>query len=435
MKSWYKTAKTVHEYRISAASDDMGEDISSYAQSKGYTVSAHHGTSHKIGLSETNQFSPDLLGLSTNAKSAQEGFFFAKNKGTAAEYALLEAAETPYGDWFWEPKNANDVLGHLRDLMLGFNVSGNNVDGTDDKLDSIWSLYGDTIQSFLNASSSEERMSVYNDFRNASLHENIIDEIDEQVQEQSNEAALISAWGDIQFERSNNSRIHELNREKKTLEEKNISKWKEWSTVEQPETIHYLERWRLLIEAHPEDTELQRVGELMSEITNLESMPSDTREWTELSDDEQRAFLQDEYAEEKVDEYRESIAEEEMAKSLKIFSNQNANDPSIFEWENGFDPSDHSLDSYFLKVENPYVKQFDDSYRDETFANVMEQAKSEGYDSVIFKDIKDGGGVDDIYAVFSPNQIKSAEPTTYDAAGKEIPLSNRFDESNNDLRY
>jgi hypothetical protein len=38
------------------------------------------------------------------------------------------------------------------------------------------------------------------------------------------------------------------------------------------------------------------------------------------------------------------------------------------------------------------------------------------------------------YAVFSPSQIKSADPVSYDK-GNIIPLSQRFDSSNNDIRY
>ncbi len=39
------------------------------------------------------------------------------------------------------------------------------------------------------------------------------------------------------------------------------------------------------------------------------------------------------------------------------------------------------------------------------------------------------------YAVFDANQIKLADPITYDDYGKIIPVSNRFDSSNNDIRY
>lgn len=39
------------------------------------------------------------------------------------------------------------------------------------------------------------------------------------------------------------------------------------------------------------------------------------------------------------------------------------------------------------------------------------------------------------YMVFSPSQIKSADPVTYDDKGNVIPLSERFNEGNDDIRY
>lgn len=40
-----------------------------------------------------------------------------------------------------------------------------------------------------------------------------------------------------------------------------------------------------------------------------------------------------------------------------------------------------------------------------------------------------------IIVVFNPNQIKSANPFTFDDNGQLIPLSRRFDFNNNDIRY
>ena len=37
--------------------------------------------------------------------------------------------------------------------------------------------------------------------------------------------------------------------------------------------------------------------------------------------------------------------------------------------------------------------------------------------------------------VFSPTQIKSADPITYDDSGSPIPLEQRFNKSNKDIRY
>lgn len=75
---------------------------------------------------------------------------------------------------------------------------------------------------------------------------------------------------------------------------------------------------------------------------------------------------------------------------------------------------------------------------------VSKYAKRAGYDGVIFKNLKDNGGrnsnvsldtVSDVYIAFNPNNVKSADAITYDNNGKVIPLSERFNSSENDIRY
>lgn len=75
---------------------------------------------------------------------------------------------------------------------------------------------------------------------------------------------------------------------------------------------------------------------------------------------------------------------------------------------------------------------------------VSNYAKQAGYDSVIFKNLNDKGGknseiprdtIANVYVVFNPNNVKSADAITYDNNGKVIPLSERFNSSENDIRY
>ena len=76
---------------------------------------------------------------------------------------------------------------------------------------------------------------------------------------------------------------------------------------------------------------------------------------------------------------------------------------------------------------------------------VARYAKEEGYKGVIFKNIVDPGGrasvapadrVATIYDFFEPQQqVKSADPVTYDNEGKVIPLSERFNPDNPDIRF
>lgn len=76
--------------------------------------------------------------------------------------------------------------------------------------------------------------------------------------------------------------------------------------------------------------------------------------------------------------------------------------------------------------------------------DVSNYAKQSGYDGVIFKNLKDNGGrnsnvsldtVSDVYIAFNPNNVKSADAITYDNNGEVIQLSERFNSSENDIRY
>lgn len=71
-------------------------------------------------------------------------------------------------------------------------------------------------------------------------------------------------------------------------------------------------------------------------------------------------------------------------------------------------------------------------------ANWYDIAKPLGYDGIV----KEGYESDDFtnayifqYVVFDANQIKSADPVTYDDSGNVIPLSQRFNTEKDDIRY
>ena len=77
-----------------------------------------------------------------------------------------------------------------------------------------------------------------------------------------------------------------------------------------------------------------------------------------------------------------------------------------------------------------------------TTDDIVKRAKDEGYTSVLIKNINDVAMNNysanikaDIYAFFSPEQVKSADPVTYDDKGNVIPLSERFNPDNPDIRY
>ena len=79
-------------------------------------------------------------------------------------------------------------------------------------------------------------------------------------------------------------------------------------------------------------------------------------------------------------------------------------------------------------------------------SDVAERAKAEGYDGVFIANDKDTKWTDsskylknrgrgDTVIAFKAEQIKSADPVTYDDEGNVIPLSERFDFSNRDIRH
>jgi hypothetical protein len=76
-----------------------------------------------------------------------------------------------------------------------------------------------------------------------------------------------------------------------------------------------------------------------------------------------------------------------------------------------------------------------------TTEQVAHYAKDEGYSGVKFKNLRDGGSKQEIppatvYAFFDPQtQVKSADTVTYDDKGNVIPLSERFNTENDDIRY
>ena len=100
------------------------------------------------------------------------------------------------------------------------------------------------------------------------------------------------------------------------------------------------------------------------------------------------------------------------------------------------------------KFEVEYMEWLGDKASEElsgkrvTTRDVAAFAKAKGYRSVAFYDIYDNGAygsaadISDVYAFFHPNEdVKSADPVTYDDNGYIIPVSKRFDSSNPDIRF
>ena len=85
----------------------------------------------------------------------------------------------------------------------------------------------------------------------------------------------------------------------------------------------------------------------------------------------------------------------------------------------------------YLKADN--LKRVKDAGTTDKWEKVVEKAKAQGYDGLVYRNEFEDAGKDS-YIVFRPEQIKSAEPVEFD--GQDIiPLSQRFDSTNPDVRY
>ena len=123
---------------------------------------------------------------------------------------------------------------------------------------------------------------------------------------------------------------------------------------------------------------------------------------------------------------------------------------------NGEYEKDHGIYALYAKYKNPLVIDADEQNWDEIPAtkemrkagyngflktrDIVEFANKNGYDSVIFEGVTDVAEhaydyySSDVYVMFDPSQIASADLITYDDNGNVIPLSKRFT-NNTDIRF
>ncbi|MCQ2513299.1 MAG: hypothetical protein MJ092_07965, partial [Lachnospiraceae bacterium] len=89
----------------------------------------------------------------------------------------------------------------------------------------------------------------------------------------------------------------------------------------------------------------------------------------------------------------------------------------------------------------PLLNEFDDSEHWINTRMIAQYAKEHGYSSLLIRNVRDNGGktnfseTGDVYVYFDSSQLKSADNVTYDNNGKIIPLSERFNEEETDIRW
>ena len=105
----------------------------------------------------------------------------------------------------------------------------------------------------------------------------------------------------------------------------------------------------------------------------------------------------------------------------------------------------------YLKIKKLFVKDYNGEESHDFFDDA-EEAQDNGYDGMLLKNVadinvdemyKDGRRINDKvspenletqYVVFNSNQIKLADPITYDKNGNVIPLSKRFNDKSKNIR-
>lgn len=87
----------------------------------------------------------------------------------------------------------------------------------------------------------------------------------------------------------------------------------------------------------------------------------------------------------------------------------------------------------YLRFDNPFVLE-----KEARLVDNIDRTKYDGIiDKKVYETIGHAGMDEDTihYIVFNPRNIKSADPVTYDDDGNVIPLSQRFNDQNEDIRY
>lgn len=102
-------------------------------------------------------------------------------------------------------------------------------------------------------------------------------------------------------------------------------------------------------------------------------------------------------------------------------------------WELDAQGYGSNVRAFYLNISNPAPEQVGfralNRFKSQNQAGIKarEYLERMGYDGV--------NNSDEEFKAFSPEQIKSADPITYDENGKVIPLSERFNLQNEDIRY
>lgn len=98
-----------------------------------------------------------------------------------------------------------------------------------------------------------------------------------------------------------------------------------------------------------------------------------------------------------------------------------------------------TLHNLYLKIKNPLIYDFKGgNYTNKSFTDLLKQAKEDKHDGAIFKNVNDAIDneiISNVYIFFDSSQAKLSDPIVFDNNKNVIPLSKRFDDISNDIRY
>lgn len=107
-------------------------------------------------------------------------------------------------------------------------------------------------------------------------------------------------------------------------------------------------------------------------------------------------------------------------------------DYDIGDWSADFSSMQRMLvDEKGIVTSDEYASILKQKNKNAALRNLL---KEKGYDGFQYDNYYESDGKKS-YIVFDSNQIKSADPVTYDDDGNVIPLSERFNDKNEDIRY
>ncbi len=95
-------------------------------------------------------------------------------------------------------------------------------------------------------------------------------------------------------------------------------------------------------------------------------------------------------------------------------------------------PEDVMEEIEITEADRPALEKMGGSIK---FEEMAEFLQSKGYDSICYPNQFEGIKGEESWILLSPEQVKSADPVTYDENGNVIPLSQRFNAENPDIRY